>query len=68
MAACYVQWDKLVHRKRLNRVMAFTTVFLGITITIVSDYPNPHHKITSGAQHPIGLRSVALSGYSSNIL
>lgn len=32
-AACYVQWDKHSKGRGVNRVMVFTTVFFGFTIT-----------------------------------
>ncbi|KAF9644526.1 hypothetical protein BDM02DRAFT_3121771 [Thelephora ganbajun] len=33
IAACYVQWEKFSKRREVNHVMAFTTVFMGSTIT-----------------------------------
>lgn len=36
IAACCVQWEKFSERGNLNRLMALSTVFFGITVTAVS--------------------------------
>ncbi|KAF9646494.1 hypothetical protein BDM02DRAFT_3270923 [Thelephora ganbajun] len=33
IAACYVQWEKFSKRRGVNRIMVFTTVFFGLTVT-----------------------------------
>jgi len=45
IAACYVQWDKFSKGQALNRVMALTTGFFGLTTTAVSERRPPRNLI-----------------------
>jgi hypothetical protein len=62
IAACYVQWDKYANGQGVNRVMAFTTVFFGFTITTVSELRSSSLPKSAPETDPnlIELRSLGL--------
>lgn len=65
LTAFYVQWQKRVKRDRVNKIMAFTTVFYGLTITLVCNIHRslPRMLLINTGQHWLftfirGLRGV----------
>ena len=64
VTACCVQWNKFSKKQEVNRVMVFSTVFFGFTITFVSKKRAPKPRISylpNGVPLPAELRSYALS-------